>query len=46
MILAGQIVMPLARALAAETAPGFSASQSFFTSDQRALVSADRKSVV
>ena len=46
MILAGQIVMPLARALAAETAPGFSASQSFFTSDQRALVSAVSERII
>jgi len=40
IVLAGQIALPLARALAAETAPGFSASQAQFTQDQRALVSA------
>jgi gluconate 2-dehydrogenase gamma chain len=46
MILAGEIVMPLARALAAEAAPGFSATQAQFTPDQRALVSAISERII
>src|SRR5690348_4601519 len=46
MILAGEIVMPLARALAAEAAPGFSATQPQFTPDQRALVSAISERII
>jgi len=46
MILAGEIVAPLARALAAEAAPGFSATQIQFTADQRALVSAISERII
>jgi gluconate 2-dehydrogenase gamma chain len=46
MILAGEIALPLARALAAETAPGFSATQAQFTPDQRALVSAISERII
>jgi gluconate 2-dehydrogenase gamma chain len=46
MILAGEIVMPLARALAAEAAPGYSATQTLFTPDQRALVSAVSERII
>jgi gluconate 2-dehydrogenase gamma chain len=40
LMLGGEVVMPLARALASDAMPGFSASQAQFTPDQRALVSA------
>ena len=46
MVLAGEIVAPLARALAAETAPGFSATQVQFTPDQRALVAAISERII
>jgi hypothetical protein len=46
MILVGQIAAPLARALAAEAAPGFSATQTQFTPDQRALVSAVSERII
>ena len=40
LLLGAEIVAPLARALAAEAAPGFSASQAQFTPEQRAQLSA------
>ena len=46
MILVGQIAAPLARALAAEAAPGFSATEAQFTPDQRALVSAISERII
>ena len=46
MILAGEIVAPLARALAAESTPGFSATEAQFTPDQRALVSAISERII
>jgi gluconate 2-dehydrogenase gamma chain len=46
MILAGEIVAPLARALAAEAVPGFSATQVQFTPDQRALISAISERII
>ena len=46
MILAGEIAAPLARALAAEPSPGFSATQTQFTPDQRALVSAISERII
>jgi gluconate 2-dehydrogenase gamma chain len=46
IILAGEIAAPLARALAAEAAPGFSATQAQFTPDQRALVSAISERII
>ena len=39
-LLGADIVLPLARALAAEAPPGFTASRAFFTADQRSLVAA------
>jgi gluconate 2-dehydrogenase gamma chain len=46
MILASEIAAPLARALAAEAAPGFSATEVQFTPDQRALVSAVSERII
>ena len=46
LILAGEIVAPLARALAADSAPGFSATQVQFTPDQRAFVSAISECII
>ena len=46
MILVGEIAAPLARALAEEAAPGFSATQAQFTPDQRALVSAISERII
>jgi hypothetical protein len=40
VLLGAEIVAPLARALAADTVPGFTASQAQFTPEQRAQVSA------
>ena len=45
-ILGAELAAPLARALAAETAPGFSASHAAFTPEQRALVSAVSERIV
>ena len=39
-LLGAEVVAPLAKALASDAVPGFTASQSQFTPDQRALVSA------
>lgn len=46
MILVGQIAAPLARALAAEGTPGFSATQVQFTPDQRALIAAISERII
>lgn len=46
MILVGEIAAPLARALAAEPAPGFSATEVQFTPDQRALMSAISERII
>jgi hypothetical protein len=45
-ILGVELAAPLARALAAEAAPGFSASHAAFTAEQRALVAAVSERIV
>ena len=45
-ILGVELAAPLARALAAEAAPGFSASHAAFTADQRMLVAAVSERIV
>ena len=40
LLLGAEVAAPLAKALASDAAPGFTASQAQFTPDQRALVSA------
>jgi gluconate 2-dehydrogenase gamma chain len=45
-ILGVELAAPLARALAAEAAPGFSASHAAFTPEQRALVAAISERIV
>jgi len=45
-LLGADIVLPLARALAAGSAPGFAASHAFFTADQRSLVAAVSERIV
>jgi hypothetical protein len=45
-ILGVELAAPLARALAAETAPGFSASHAAFTAEQRTLVAAVSERIV
>jgi gluconate 2-dehydrogenase gamma chain len=44
--LGAELVAPLAKALAAEVAPGFTASHAAFTEDQRMLVSAISERIV
>ena len=46
ILLGGEVFLPLAKALAAEEAPGFAASQSQFTPEQRALVSAISERII
>ena len=46
LLLGGEIVAPLSRALAADTVPGFTASQAQFTPDQRALVTAISERII
>jgi gluconate 2-dehydrogenase gamma chain len=46
LLLGGEIVAPLSRALAADTVPGFAASQAQFTPDQRALVTAISERII
>jgi gluconate 2-dehydrogenase gamma chain len=45
-LLGAEIVAPLSRALAADTVPGFTASQAQFTPDQRAFVSAISERII
>jgi gluconate 2-dehydrogenase gamma chain len=45
-LLGVEIVAPLSRALAADAAPGFAASQAQFTPEQRALVSAISERII
>lgn len=45
-LLGAEIAAPLARALAAESVPGFTASQAQFTPDQRALVAAISERII
>ena len=46
LLLGGEVVAPLSRALAADAVPGFTASQVQFTPDQRALVSAISERII
>jgi gluconate 2-dehydrogenase gamma chain len=46
LLLGAEVVAPLARALAADAVPGFTASQPQFTPDQRALVSAISERII
>ena len=45
-LLGAEIAAPLARALAAEAAPGFSASSIMFSADQRSLVAAISERII
>jgi gluconate 2-dehydrogenase gamma chain len=45
-LLGADIVLPLARALAAESPPGFTSSRAFFTADQRSLVAAVSERII
>ena len=45
-LLGAELVAPLSRALAADTVPGFAASQAQFTPDQRALASAISERII
>jgi gluconate 2-dehydrogenase gamma chain len=45
-LLLGAVVAPLAKALASDVVPGFTASQAQFTPDQRALVSAISERII
>ena len=46
ILLGAEVMAPLAKALASDAAPGFSASQVQFTPDQRALVSAISERII
>ena len=46
MLLGAEVAAPLSRALAADTVPGFTASQAQFTPDQRATVSAISERII
>ena len=46
LILGAELVAPLSRALAADTVPGFTASQTQFTPEQRAQVSAISERII
>ena len=45
-LLGSELVLPLARALAADAAPGFAASHAVFTSDQRSLLAAIAERII
>jgi hypothetical protein len=45
-LLGAEIALPLARALAAETAPGFTASHAVFTPEQRSLLAAISERII
>jgi hypothetical protein len=46
LLLGGEVVAPLAKALASDAVPGFTASQAQFTAEQRALVSAISERII
>jgi gluconate 2-dehydrogenase gamma chain len=46
LLLGGEVVAPLSRALATDAVPGFTASQAQFTPDQLALVSAISERII